>query len=251
MEPDNEFNATLLAQAVRAGRRTIGSNAEEIIQANGPLFAAAIVAGAPTFRRNVTRSSTTVNVSTPENGTTVQVNFCPICAQELAPSEILIHPCPSRGCDFSYCHECVGKMFRLAISDRGEMPPRCCHSIIPLHVASDILTVEEMATYRDRFDEIVTTDGGFYCARKTCSAWISGARVDEAAAANMTVACNKCHGRMCTKCRGEEHVAKQCSKGDGNDDETKLLQTLEKWGYKQCPKCRNAVRKMFGCSHIQ
>ena len=60
-------------------------------------------------------------------------------------------------------------------------------------------------------------------------------------------ACSKCHMGICASCKQIEHGTKACDTSAANQ-ETAMLETF---GYKRCPLCRHAVRKMFGCSHIQ
>lgn len=189
---------------------------------------------------------------------------CLICTEEANPSNYrtrLLQPCPSRGCDHTYCGGCVAKMFTMATSNRMSMPPKCC-KLIPLHVALPDLSSEEVEAYKNKFEEtILAHDGGFYCARKECSAWISGAAVEEAeqvfeakditvkAVSMPIVACKQCKTSLCTKCHDENHPSSCCS--DRDDGNAKVIQAMGKWGYKQCPKCWNGVRRMYGCSHMQ
>ncbi|KAK5132618.1 hypothetical protein LTR08_008817 [Meristemomyces frigidus] len=60
-------------------------------------------------------------------------------------------------------------------------------------------------------------------------------------------ACPTCHIGICAKCRQVEHGKSPCDTTAG-DAELAMLKT---YGYKRCPLCKHAVRKMFGCSHMQ
>ncbi|KAK4507908.1 hypothetical protein PRZ48_001643 [Zasmidium cellare] len=59
--------------------------------------------------------------------------------------------------------------------------------------------------------------------------------------------CPKCHVAICTACKQVEHSGKPCDTGR----ESYELAMLEQFGYKQCPRCKQGVRRMFGCSHMQ
>ncbi|KAK5122340.1 hypothetical protein LTR85_004251 [Meristemomyces frigidus] len=60
-------------------------------------------------------------------------------------------------------------------------------------------------------------------------------------------ACPKCHIGICTKCKQVEHSTAPCDNTAGDA----ILAMLETFRYKRCPLCKHAVRKMYGCSHIQ
>jgi hypothetical protein len=71
-------------------------------------------------------------------------------------------------------------------------------------------------------------------------------------AANVTpapqmFACPQCHIGICTRCKQVAHGATACDTS-AKDHE---LAMLEQFGYKRCPSCKHAVRKMYGCSHMQ
>lgn len=59
--------------------------------------------------------------------------------------------------------------------------------------------------------------------------------------------CPKCHLGICTKCKQVEHGSSACDT-TAQDYEVAMLETFK---YKRCPLCKHAVRKMFGCSHMQ
>ena len=60
-------------------------------------------------------------------------------------------------------------------------------------------------------------------------------------------ACPTCHIGICAKCHLVEHGKSPCDSTAG-DAEMAMLKTF---GYKRCPLCKHAVRKMFGCPHMQ
>ncbi|KAI6839959.1 hypothetical protein KC332_g4847 [Hortaea werneckii] len=59
--------------------------------------------------------------------------------------------------------------------------------------------------------------------------------------------CPKCHVAICTKCKQIEHGVLPCDTTKRDEE----LAMLKQFGIKQCPNCKQAIRKMFGCSHIQ
>lgn len=60
-------------------------------------------------------------------------------------------------------------------------------------------------------------------------------------------ACPKCHIGICIKCKLVEHGTSACDTTAGDAE----LAMLETFRLKRCPLCKHAVRKMYGCSHIQ
>lgn len=59
-------------------------------------------------------------------------------------------------------------------------------------------------------------------------------------------ACPTCHVAICVECKKVEHRGHAC---DTSEHEQELAM-LKKFGYKQCPRCKTGVRKMYGCSHM-
>jgi hypothetical protein len=60
-----------------------------------------------------------------------------------------------------------------------------------------------------------------------------------------TMSCPKCIAQICASCKllqHPEHLALQATW-------TLHSQSFTKWKIKRCPKCRAAVKRMFGCSH--
>ncbi|KAK4949522.1 hypothetical protein LTR10_012140 [Elasticomyces elasticus] len=58
--------------------------------------------------------------------------------------------------------------------------------------------------------------------------------------------CSRCHVAICVKCKQFEHAG-QCDT-TARDHEVAML---AQFGYKRCPLCRHAVKKMYGCPHMQ
>ncbi|KAF2503222.1 hypothetical protein BU16DRAFT_427857, partial [Lophium mytilinum] len=172
---------------------------------------------------------------------------------------------PCRLCHSDYCKSCVKGMFIKACKDTTRMPPKCC-SILQLHVALPMLSPDEAKLYREKYEEW-STPKPMYCPIPTCSAFISNrslpvvppdtikkgkARVDSVIGTpkEVQVSCPKCNHDACARCRQSAHPGTPCQLLDfGVDKETAAA--LKRWGYKQCPKCGNGVRRMMGCNHMQ
>ncbi|KAK5740901.1 hypothetical protein LTR17_004255 [Elasticomyces elasticus] len=58
--------------------------------------------------------------------------------------------------------------------------------------------------------------------------------------------CSRCHVAICVKCKQFEHAG-QCDTSVLDHEVAMLAQ----FGYKRCPLCKHAVKKMYGCSHMQ
>lgn len=98
-------------------------------------------------------------------------NVCIACADSFTAKEAkkeLLRPC--RLCKTYYCRSCIRMMFLAAITDNTRMPPRCC-TLIQIHVALPMLSMEEAVTYRAKFEEWLTVRK-VYCPAPTCSAFI-------------------------------------------------------------------------------
>lgn len=64
---------------------------------------------------------------------------------------------------------------------------------------------------------------------------------------NTCFACPKCFMGICAECKQVAHPLKPCDT-TSRDHEAAMIATF---GYKQCPKCGHAVKRMFGCRHMQ
>lgn len=61
------------------------------------------------------------------------------------------------------------------------------------------------------------------------------------------ISCPQCAAQICVSCKQLKHPQRPCS---ANDLDPELAALLKRWKIKRCPKCRTAVKRMFGCSHI-
>ncbi|KAG8628134.1 hypothetical protein KVT40_004007 [Elsinoe batatas] len=61
------------------------------------------------------------------------------------------------------------------------------------------------------------------------------------------IACPTCCIGICLECRQTAHAGKPCDTTVKDHE----IAMMAQYGYKQCPVCRTAVKRMFGCSHMQ
>ncbi|KAI7487480.1 hypothetical protein KC351_g2640 [Hortaea werneckii] len=169
----------------------------------------------------------------------------------------LIQPC--RLCRSDYCVPCLAGMFYAAAMDGGRMPPRCC-TLLQIHTALPLLDAQDADTYRAKLEDFLTPDK-VYCPVPTCSAFISPRFIPPTPTSPPSsprpipqhkiqadiFPCPTCHVAICTKCKQIEHGMRPCDT-TARDEELAMLQ---QFGIKQCPNCKQAIRKMFGCSHMQ
>jgi hypothetical protein len=64
----------------------------------------------------------------------------------------------------------------------------------------------------------------------------------------VVVECPTCSTPVCVACKQFAHPPLPCSDSDISPE---LSALLKKWKVKRCPKCRAAVRRMYGCPHIR
>jgi len=58
--------------------------------------------------------------------------------------------------------------------------------------------------------------------------------------------CPKCQISICVRCMQIEHGRSACDTSVADHE----MAMLDQFGYKRCPFCKHAVRKMYGCSHM-
>ncbi|RLL93172.1 hypothetical protein CFD26_100397 [Aspergillus turcosus] len=198
-----------------------------------------------------------------------EIRPCAYCTEDIEGEQV--RPC--KGCNCYCCTECIRQIFLMACKDEAMMPPRCCQPI-PLAVARRYLSDEEIALYKLKFEEWRTVNR-CYCPVATCSVFIPPSYIQQQwknlvsssgfyrqlAASGATpslpvsplyisfpVLCPKCFAQVCWKCKKLYHHGSPCQVSDIDPE---LARTLENLGIKRCPKCRAAVRRMFGCRHMQ
>ncbi|KAK5685012.1 hypothetical protein LTS10_003087 [Elasticomyces elasticus] len=59
--------------------------------------------------------------------------------------------------------------------------------------------------------------------------------------------CSRCHVAICVECKQFEHHGTPCDTSALDHEVAMLAQ----FGYKRCPLCKHAIKKMYGCPHMQ
>lgn len=173
------------------------------------------------------------------------------------------YQCPD--CLGRWCLPCVKRRFDTACASPLSMPPRCCRTLIPLHIVWDLMSAGEQDDFREKFEESKTYHRT-YCPVPTCSAFLSdrlftsrskvSAEIDSPTIQEPTelhpqhICCPKCHVSICSSCRQIAHPTSTTCQPREDVDEG-FAEMLRNWGYKRCPKCNHGVRRMYGCAHMQ
>jgi IBR domain, a half RING-finger domain len=63
------------------------------------------------------------------------------------------------------------------------------------------------------------------------------------------VDCPTCTSEICTSCKQFAHPPLPCEAD--SDIPPEFANLLKKWKVKRCPKCKTAIRRMYGCPHIR
>lgn len=149
-------------------------------------------------------------------------------------------------CEHTYCSECVGNVFNVAINDEALFPPRChiCAVSISTPAVMKLLTRRVVRLFKDKEVEYATPPANrIYCHVPECSAFIPATKVTDGGA----VVCPKCGHETCKTCKGHIHKGEDCPQ-DEDVQKTLALSALKGW--KRCPSCRTMVERASGCSHI-
>jgi len=188
--------------------------------------------------------STEPSTETPKE----QNYYCCLCFEKFDQSA-LISVCKTSPQDL-WCGGCIERAFQRAVEDRECMPAKC-HSIIQLQYAAPFISEETAANYKDRFD-LWSTKNRVYCPVPSCSAFIKPRLIDAAqdkkSESYGKLECPECHIPLCVKCQEVDHPDQECPSGEIDPE---IMEALTRWGYKRCPKCGEAVRRMYGCRHMR
>lgn len=180
------------------------------------------------------------------------------CSETTELEQPLIRTCQS--CTQYYCVECIGAQLSAYVVDYDAryFPPKChCQAIIPLQVFKPFIDASVVAEYRKRFDEW-STAFPLYCPVLTCSelihdrdlSWEAVMRYGTQLVDNQIIQCPNGHN-FCSTCRHDHKAGVECVLLEYEMAHAAAIKySLKKWGYKQCPKCRTGVKRMFGCAHI-
>ena len=103
-------------------------------------------------------------------------------------------------CGHAYCADCLTGVLRIAVTDAGAFPPRCCRQEIQL---ADIRHHLEPAFAREFEQKAleITTDNPVYCYEPACAAFINPDTIRGGDAA----VCRTCYRSTCVHCESQSH----------------------------------------------
>ena len=163
---------------------------------------------------------------------------CCICCNEVDGT--YLQPCMD--CKKPYCYDCVRRQFSMALKNREQMPLKCCRKIFYHQVAQQVVSPEDLETYKQRYDESITPNP-FYCPKPACSAFIPPRHLKPVRG---RITCQRCRTIACIKCKEVADPLSHVCHGTSEADEI-----IKKLGYKRCPKCNTAAQRMYGCPHVR
>jgi len=164
---------------------------------------------------------------------------CRVCDSEITENQ-LVRPC--RLCTLPWCYACVDNCFTGALNDLERMPPNCCGRAIHHSVANGILEPEKYEAYKGRYEEL-STPRPFYCPVPNCSVFVPPRKLSRLP---QLFDCPQCGTLLCQECRRmaqQNHLCKPA--------EDTVVATILAFKYKQCPRCKTGVLRMYGCDHMR
>ncbi|SMR53697.1 unnamed protein product [Zymoseptoria tritici ST99CH_3D1] len=188
-------------------------------------------------------------------------------------TENLQRACPRSGCASYYCRDCLKTMFTLAVQEGLQFPAHCC-GIIQIHTVLPDLDADVAKAYRAALEKYLSVKN-VYCPVRTCSAFIPDRLIPIAHTSNSsgdrgpvdlpekptkeggpvdlpdTFPCPACKASVCTRCYRVDHQPNACRDDGRREADEYESEMLTKFGYKQCPRCGEAVTRMFGCRHMR
>src|ERR1700753_2667308 len=108
---------------------------------------------------------------------------CSVCNDKFQAYEITCAPC-----GHNYCNGCMRAFILRGCRDEGLFPPRCCRQEIPLKSVANLLSADDMDTFRSAQTEFSTQDRT-YCSTLDCGVFIPPTRIEADRAC-----CGKCGG---------------------------------------------------------
>lgn len=168
---------------------------------------------------------------------------CVICTDTTAADRAIATPCGHHMCD-----TCLEQLFRHALSDRTQFPPRCCptqlQGEITLASVRHLLPADLARTFEQKAVEY-TTPNGTYCHDPRCATFIPTANVR---AAEKVGTCPQCRRQTCTLCKSKMHGGQYCPQ---DSQQRQFERFAAREGWKPCPQCGIMVDKVIGCNHVK
>lgn len=122
------------------------------------------------------------------------------------------------------------------------MPPRCCAPIPASTIQEVAVPASQEAFLRAVVQFSTPCALRIFCPSASCGEFIPRRRhVDPKAP--LTVACSRCHARVCSICKGDAHpIAKYCTE----DADVEASKSGGSPAWKRCYKCRRLVERAPG-----
>lgn len=242
-----ELSDTAFAWACRGGFR-------EVVKALGPIVAFDII---PTPKRIVVTGSEkdyelaremvkNAKAAAEAGEGLVAAADCAICWTE---AENPIHT----KCGHTYCSDCFetfafsgGKAGADGFSIRCEGDASSCKTVLTLDELEEHLSPQS-------FDEVLEASFDFYLRRRPeifhyCPTADCG-QVYRTSKSGVVFACPKCMRTVCTSCHAS-HQGKTCAEHKYLLSDAHWEEVKGKLGIKECPKCKTAIEKTYGCDHM-
>lgn len=166
---------------------------------------------------------------------------CTSCFDEVPDKKAVDMPC-----NHKYCSPCFSQLVLTATSNEATFPPKCCLQEIPQKTMREHLPPKALAQFDEKALEYAVAVGNrYYCVSSRCAKWID-TRI--ARRMNGILECPHCAVKLCTTCRGPQHLSTEDCPQDYGLGPT--LDRAERAGWRRCYRCRALVELTSGCRHI-
>ncbi|KUI55162.1 Putative E3 ubiquitin-protein ligase ARI4 [Cytospora mali] len=197
------------------------------------------------LRRSNTVSGSQAAASQHHSGFLLNVSIrteCVVCMDDIPSRKTAKLKCGHR-----MCHSCLKRSFKLSITDPQHMPPRCCTADnIPLKHVEKLFDNEFKKTWNKKFTEY-SAKNRIYCIKRGCNEFIRPEDIHHADDGRKYGRCVRCRTKVCVKCNGKWHSARDCPK----DEETvRFLAQAKDEGWQRCFRCKAMVELKEGCNHM-
>ena len=158
-------------------------------------------------------------------------------------------------CGHAYCSDCFENFSRSEPLAGDNFCIQCtgdssnCKTVLALDELQDHLS-------SNTFDAVLEASFAFYLRRRPeafhyCPTADCG-QTYRPSTREGTFTCPKCLGAVCTSCHAKPHQGMTCAehKYSLSDEHASWEKAKKKLGIKECPKCKTAIEKTFGCDHM-
>jgi len=172
---------------------------------------------------------------------------CAICWTEAE------NPIQTR-CGHAYCSDCFERFCFSDNSATDSFKIRCegnsgnCKTILSLDELQEHLpssTFDEMLETSFKFHISRHPEAFHYCPKAGCG------QIYRVSSSGVVFRCPGCLTALCTTCH-VSHEGKSCAEHKYLNSEQYAAweKTKQKLGIKECPKCKTAIEKLYGCDHM-